>query len=76
MVSARTRKTDRFTKPGEYAAEGVPLFWRLETEADLVLHPYVLRGQSYAALPAVVASGPAPAPWAEIVVDLTVLVEE
>jgi Uma2 family endonuclease len=42
VVSPRTRRTDRFAKPGEYAEAGIAMFWRLETEPDLVLHPFVL----------------------------------
>ncbi len=34
--SASTRRTDRFAKPGECAEAGIGLFWRLETEPDLV----------------------------------------
>jgi Uma2 family endonuclease len=73
VVSPRTRKTDRFLKPSEYATEGVPLFWRLETDPVLVLHPYALRGGSYVAVPAVRELGAAPAPWGETTVDVTAL---
>ncbi len=73
VVSPRTRKTDRFLKPGEYAAEGIALFWRLETEPDLVLHPYELHDGSYVALQEVRTRGAAPAPWGEVTVDLGAL---
>jgi hypothetical protein len=51
----------------------VPLFWRLETEDGLVLHPYVLRAGAYVALPEITGSGVAPAPWGDVALDLTVL---
>ena len=70
VVSPRTRKTDRFLKPGEYAAEGVPLFWRLETEPTLVLHPYELRDGRYVDLPTITGRGDALAPWGQTPVDL------
>ena len=73
VVSPRTRKTDRFTKPGEYAAAGVPLFWRLETEPQRVLHAFVLSAGAYAAAPTVTARGSAPAPWGDVLVDLAAL---
>ena len=73
IVSPRTRKTDRFTKPGEYAAAGVPLFWRLETDPELVLHPFVLTAGSYLAAAPVATRGVAPAPWGDVVVDLDAL---
>lgn len=73
VVSPRTRKTDRFTKPGEYAAAGVPIYWRLETDPVLVLHPFVLAAGSYVGADAVTLRGPAPTPWGEIVVDLGAL---
>ena len=73
VVSPRTRKTDRFTKPGEYAVAGVPLFWRLETEPELVLHPFILTAGVYAAAPTVTARGSVPAPWGDVVVDLSLL---
>lgn len=73
VVSPRTRKADRFSKPAEYAAFGIPLFWRLETEPELVLHPFVLAGGAYAALPVVRGRGSASSPWGELVVDLDAL---
>ncbi len=73
VVSPRTRKTDRYTKPGEYAAAGIGLFWRLETAAELLLHPYVLHAGEYRAADVVTGSGRVAAPWGEVVVDLTTL---
>lgn len=31
-VSPGTRRTDRFAKPGEYAAAGIPAYWRIEQD--------------------------------------------
>lgn len=73
VVSPRTRKTDRFTKPAEYAAAGVPLFWRLETEPVLVLHPFVLDAGAYVPLEPVAQRGPTPTPWGELVIDVRAL---
>ncbi|WBB54122.1 Uma2 family endonuclease [Verrucosispora sp. WMMD573] len=30
VVSPGTRRVDRFAKPGEYAAAGIPFYWRIE----------------------------------------------
>ncbi len=73
VVSPSTRRTDRFAKPGEYAEAGIALFWRLETEPELVLHPFVLSGAGYEALPPVRDQGSVPVPWGRLVVDLTAL---
>jgi Uma2 family endonuclease len=37
VVSASTRARDRFAKPAEYAAAGIPYYWRVEQEP---LHMY------------------------------------
>lgn len=73
VVSPRTRKTDRFTKPAEYAAAGVPLFWRLETDPVLVLYPFVLETDAYVPADAVTRRGVAPTPWGDVVVELGAL---
>ncbi len=70
IVSARTRKTDRFLKPGEYAGAGIPAYWRLETEPHLVLHPFLLRGGSYVAQPTVFERGDGASSWGPLRVDL------
>lgn len=72
VVSPRTRKTDRFTKPGEYAEAGVGLFWRLETEPALVLHAFVLQDGDYRSAGTVETIGTAPAPWGDVLVELSV----
>lgn len=73
VVSPRTRKTDRFTKPAEYAAAGVPLFWRVETDSGLVLHAFALRSGSYTAASVVTGRGAVPSPWGDVSVDLDAL---
>lgn len=73
VVSASSRKTDRFAKPGEYAEAGIPLYWRLETENGYSLHTFVNDGGVYAAGPIVTGTGRVPAPWGEVLVDLSAL---
>ena len=73
VVSPSTRRTDRFAKPGEYAEAGIALFWRLETEPDLVLHPFVSGRASYQALPPVSDRGDVPVPWGSLSVDVRTL---
>ncbi len=73
VVSPTTRRTDRFAKPGEYAEAGIGLFWRLETEPVLVLHPFVLGSAGYKALAPVRGQGSLRVPWGSLVVDLTTL---
>ena len=68
VVSPRTRKTDRFTKPGEYAEAGVPLYWRVELEPEVRLHGFVLQGERY-----VEVHGPLPVPWGQLELDLSSL---
>ena len=73
VVSPSTRRTDRFAKPGEYAEAGIALFWRLETEPDLVLHAFVLDGATYEPLAPVRERGSVPVPWGSLVVDVGTL---
>lgn len=40
IVSPGTRRADRFTKPAEYAAEGIPCYWRIEQNP---VHVYAYR---------------------------------
>ncbi len=68
VVSPRTRRTDRFAKPGEYADAGLPLFWRLETEPDLALHAFALRGDAYEPV-----AGDPPVPWGRCALDVRTL---
>lgn len=70
VVSPTTRRTDRFAKPGEYAEAGISLFWRLETEPVLALHPFVLRGAEYEPLGPVRGQGSVPTPWGSLIVDV------
>jgi Uma2 family endonuclease len=73
VVSPRSRKTDRFLKPIQYAAADVPVYWRLECEPELVLHPFVLQDGVYAPRNPITTTGTVPAPWGDIEVDLTQL---
>jgi Uma2 family endonuclease len=73
VVSPRTRRTDRFAKPGEYAEAGIGLFWRLETEPELVLLPFVLGSAGYEPVVPVRGRGSAPVPWGELTLDLSTL---
>ena len=70
VVSPSSRKTDRFAKPGEYAEAGVDLFWRVETEPDLLLVAYRLSGGSHEQVATVSDVGLAPAPWGAVQVDV------
>jgi Uma2 family endonuclease len=42
VVSPSSRTTDRITKPAQYAAAGIPVYLRVETEGDLTLTLYEL----------------------------------
>jgi Uma2 family endonuclease len=70
VVSPRTRKTDRFTKPGEYAEAGVGLFWRIETDPALVLHAFALDAGVYRPVATIGTAGTVPAPWGDVRVEL------
>lgn len=73
VVSPRTRRTDRFAKPGEYAEAGIPLFWRLETDPTVVLQTFALVGGTYEPTGTLAASGEVNVPWGRLVVDLVAL---
>lgn len=47
VESPTTRRTDRIAKPREYAAEGVPAYWRIERDPALCLVAHVLVDGSY-----------------------------
>jgi Uma2 family endonuclease len=65
VVSPSSRKTDRFAKPGEYDEAGIPLFWRVETEPDLLLLAHRLVDGAYRQVAEVTASAAVPVPWGE-----------
>ncbi|WP_245563566.1 Uma2 family endonuclease [Longispora albida] len=46
VVSPSTRRQDRITKPAEYAAAGIPCYWRIE-QNPLHIYAYQLAGQEY-----------------------------
>jgi Uma2 family endonuclease len=66
VVSPRTRKTDRFAKPGEYAEAGIPCFWRVELDPTLRVYGFALESGSY-----VEVEGSLPVPWGYLDLDLT-----
>ena len=73
VVSPSSRKTDRFAKPGEYAEAGIPLFWRVETEPDVLVVAHRLAAGRYVEVARVRAQGEVPAPWGAVHLDLTSL---
>lgn len=70
VVSPSSRKTDRFAKPGEYAEAGIPLFWRVETEPEVVLHVQRRHEDSYVQTSSLAGAGRADVPWGSVEVDL------
>lgn len=48
VVSPGSRTTDRVTKPAEYAAAGIPGYWRVETEPSVALTAYALEPGEHA----------------------------
>jgi Uma2 family endonuclease len=48
VVSAGSETTDRVTKPAQYAAFGIPTYWRVETRPHVTLTAYRLEGDGYA----------------------------
>lgn len=72
VTSATTRKTDLFAKPGEYAEAGIPLFWRVDLEPELVVHAFRLEEGRY--VPAAQIrelGGRCPVPWGQLAIDLS-----
>lgn len=67
VVSPRTAKTDRFFKPAEYAAAGIPCFWRVELDPEPVVHGFRLEHGVY------VEMSPLPVPWGALALDLVAL---
>lgn len=47
VVSPGSGEEDRYVKPGEYARNGIPHFWRVELEPELTVHTYVLTDGAY-----------------------------
>lgn len=67
VVSPRSRKTDRFTKPAKYAEAGIPLMWRVELAPSVEVLGFELRDGSYRRTDGLLA------PWGAIAVDLVAL---
>jgi Uma2 family endonuclease len=42
VVSPGTQTADRYEKPGEYARNDIPSFWRIELEPDIAIHVHEL----------------------------------
>jgi Uma2 family endonuclease len=42
VVSPSTQTADRYEKPGEYARNGIPSYWRVELEPDIAVTVYNL----------------------------------
>ena len=42
VVSPSSRLTDRIAKPAQYAAAGIPGYWRVETDPEVTLTAYAL----------------------------------
>jgi Uma2 family endonuclease len=76
IVSPSSRRTDRLAKPAEYADVGIPLFWRVELEPDVVVHPFRLEDGSWVAGEPVNSRGRAVAPWGWVEIDLAELLEQ
>ncbi len=70
VVSPSSRKTDRFAKPGECAATGIALLWRVETDPDTVVLAFRLDAAVH--VPAGEAHGPArlPVRWGTTEIDV------
>jgi len=66
VVSTSSRKTDRFAKPGEYAEAGIALFWRVETDPDVVVHAFELRDGAYVEVARLDGEGDLPVPWGSL----------
>lgn len=75
VVSPSSRKTDRFAKPGEYAEAGLPLFWRVETEPEVVLHAMRLADGAYVVTDVLRDVGELNVPWGRATIDLRSITE-
>lgn len=71
VVSPSTRSQDRLVKPAQYAAAGIPAFWRIETDPHLSLTACVLRDDVYAEL-GTWTTGETAAVWEPFVVDVEI----
>lgn len=47
IVSPNSATTDRFEKKGEYARNGIPSFWLIEPQPELIVHVHNLVGTGY-----------------------------
>ncbi len=72
IVSPSSRRRDRAAKPAEYAAAGIPAFWRLETDPELVLHTFLLQDGGYVPGPVLTGVGEVRCPYA-VTIDVPAL---
>lgn len=47
VVSPGSEDEDRWVKPGEYARNGIPHYWRVELDPEIAVHTYVLTDGAY-----------------------------
>lgn len=47
VVSPSTQSQDRILKPAQYAEAGIGSYWRIETDPEISLSAYALRGAAY-----------------------------
>lgn len=47
IVPPGSEDEDRWVKPGEYARNGIPHFWRIELRPEIAVHTYVLTDGAY-----------------------------
>jgi len=73
VVSANSTSMDRVLKPTEYAAAGVPFYWRVELEPTVHVVAHRLEGGAYAEVGRLEAGrGVLPGPW-DVLVDVAAL---
>lgn len=72
VVSPSSRKNDRFFKPTEYAAAGVPAYWRLEPDPTPRLHVMTLVDGAYEQVQELTGRGQVSVPF-DLAIDLDAL---
>jgi Uma2 family endonuclease len=63
VVSPSTKSTDRILKPAEYAAAGIPWFWRVETDPVVELFAFELVDGAYVERARLAGTGVVPGPF-------------
>lgn len=72
IVTPGSGRRDRLVKPTEYAAAGIPAYWRLETDPGLVLHTFLLEDGVYVPGRVLTGVGEVRCPY-EVTVDVPAL---